>query len=396
MALETPTTAEIRANIVAQLEAALNQTIPLLPKAFNRVLAAAIAGVFVTLFKFGGFSWLQIFVRYASDKPTEVNGRTVVPLDEWGRLVGVTRTAATKAEMTADVTVDTQIGTLPTGTPSLGESNGFTYLTIGAVALDAPVVSVTIRASADQAGGGGAGALGNLEPGAIVSFANPLANVQKNMVITGTVVTAANQESVEAFRQRIQDKFQKRPQGGAYADYELWGEEAAGIINIYPYTSEDGGEVNVYAEATPASSGSPDGIPTAAQLQAVQDIIELDQNGLATRRPAGAFVNALPITRTAFTGKIYGLNVPDPVQTTADLISAVETAVFAAEPFIPGLSVPPRKDNISEAALGGIVAGIVAAAGGTFASFQLELSGAPIGLYILGEGEKAKITVSVV
>jgi len=394
MGPEPQTTAEIRANIVAQLEAALNQTIPLLPKAFNRVLAAAIAGVFVTLSKFGGFSWLQIFVRYASDKPTEVNGRTVVPLDEWGRLVGVTRTPATKAEHTADVTVDTQTGSLPTGTPLLGESNGFTYLTIGTVNLDAATVSVTIRASADQAGGGGAGALGNLEPGAIVSFANPLANVQKNAVITAQTVTAANEESVEAYRQRIQDKFQKRPQGGAYADYELWGEEAAGIINIYPYTSEDGGEVNVYAEATPASSGDPDGIPTPAQLQAVQDIIELDEDGLASRRPAGAFVRTFPISRTSFTVKVFGLNVPDPVQTQADITEAVETAVWDLEPYIPGLSVPPRKDQVSEAALGGIVAGIVAAAGGIFASVQLEISGAPVTLYILGEGEKAKATVS--
>ena len=52
MSLSTPTTQEVGDNIIAQLEASLNQSIPLLPKAFVRVLAKALAGVFILLYKF--------------------------------------------------------------------------------------------------------------------------------------------------------------------------------------------------------------------------------------------------------------------------------------------------------------------------------------------------------
>lgn len=277
MSLQTPTTKEINDNIIAQLEASLNQTIPLLPKSFLRVLARALSGVFVLLYKYGGFMFLQVFVRTATISSTVVNGRELSPLLEWGRLVGVgDPAAATNAELLIDITVETQTGTLPSGTQLLNSSNGVTYITIGAVALDAATVQATIRAVSDQAGGGGAGAIGNLDPGAVVSFANPLANVSRNAVVASQTVTGADGESTEAYRQRIIDRFQKRPQGGAYADYEQWGEEPAGILNVYPYTSECPGQVDLYVEATEASSGSPDGIPTSAQLQEVLDSVELD------------------------------------------------------------------------------------------------------------------------
>lgn len=393
MSLTTPTTKEINDNIIAQLEASLNQTIPLLPKAFLRVLAKALAGVFILLYKYGGFIFLQIFVRTASGKDTTVNGVVVSPLKFWGRLIGIgDPTPATNAELLIDITVTNQTGTLPSGTQLVNSDNGVTYITIGAVALDAATVQATIRAVSDQAGGGGAGAIGNLDPGAMVTFANPLANVDRNAVVDSQVVTGADAETTEAYRQRIIDRFQKRPQGGAYADYEQWGEEAAGIINVYPYTG-DPGEVDVYSEATVESSGSPDGIPTAAQLQAVLDLINFDSNGLASRRNANAFVNSFPITRTGFDVTVTGISgVDDLAQVQTDVTAAVTEYFLSVEPFIAGLSVPPRNDQLTRTRVSAIVEDIVTAAGGTFTSAIFNTTGAPgsLSAYALGEGEKAK------
>jgi len=393
MSLTTPTTKEINDNIIAQLEASLNQTIPLLPKAFLRVLAKALAGVFILLYKYGGFIFLQIFVRTASGKDTTVNGVVVNPLKFWGRLIGIgDPTPATNAELLIDITVTNQTGTLPSGTQLVNSDNGVTYITIGAVALDAATVQATIRAVSDQAGGGGAGAIGNLDPGAIVTFANPLANVDRNAVVDSQVVTGADAETTEAYRQRIIDRFQKRPQGGAYADYEQWGEEAAGIINVYPYTG-DPGQVNVYSEATVESSGSPDGIPTAAQLQAVLDLINFDSNGLASRRNANAFVNSFPITRTGFDVTVTGISgVDDLAQVQTDVTAAVTEYFLSVEPFIAGLSVPPRNDQLTRTRVSAIVEDIVTAAGGTFTSAIFNTTGTPgsLSAYVLGEGEKAK------
>ena len=77
MSINTPTTAEINAQIIAQLEASLNQTIPLLPKSFNRVLAKALAGVFIIIYKYAGFIALQQFVATATIEETTINGVTV-------------------------------------------------------------------------------------------------------------------------------------------------------------------------------------------------------------------------------------------------------------------------------------------------------------------------------
>lgn len=393
MSLTTPTTKEINDNIIAQLEASLNKTIPLLHKAFNRVLAKALAGVFILLYKYGGFIFLQIFVRTASGKDTTVNGVVVNPLKFWGRLIGIgDPTPAMNAELLIDITVTNQTGTLPSGTQLVNSDNGVTYITIGAVALDAATVQAAIRAVSDQAGGGGAGAIGNLDPGAIVTFANPLANVGRNAVVDSQVVTGADAETTEAYRQRIIDRFQKRPQGGAYADYKQWGEEAAGIINVYPYTG-DPGQVNVYSEATIESSGSPDGISTAAQLQAVLDLINLDSNGLASRRNTNAFVNSFPITRTGFDVTVTGISGADDLaQVQTDVTAAVTEYFLSVEPFIAGLSVPPRNDQLTRTRVSAIVEDIVTAAGGTFTSAIFNTTGTPgsRSAYILGDGEKAK------
>lgn len=391
MSLQTPTTKEISDNIIAQLEASLNQTIPLLPKSFLRVLAKALAGVFVLLYKYGGVMFLQIFVRTASANETTINGTVLTPLTEWGRLIGVgDPVPATNAELLIDITVETQTGVLPSGTQLVSTDNGVTYITIGVVALNAAVVQATVRAVSDQAGGGGSGAIGNLDPGAIISFANPLANVSRNTPVDSQTVTGANAESTEAYRQRVIDRFQKRPQGGAYADYEIWGEEVAGIINVYPYTSDCPGQVDVYAEATVESSGDPDGIPTPAQLQVVLDSIELDQNGLASRRPANALANAFPITRTGFDVRVTGLIVDNLAQVQATITTAIEEYFLDREPFIEGLSILPRRDRITRSAVGGVVDDIVSAAGGIFSSVIVTQNAVNIELYGLGIGEKSK------
>ncbi len=388
----TPTTSELNATIIAQLEAALNQTIPLLPKSFLRVIAKVLAAVNIILYKYAGFMFLQIFVKTATIKDTEVNGSIVSPLKEWGRLIGVgDPTAATNAEMTVDVTVTNQTGTLPSGSQLLGSTNGVTYLTIGAVALNAPVVSVDILAAGDQSGGNGSGTIGNLEIGDSVSFANPLPNIDSATTVSAIIVTAADAEATEVYRQRVIDRFQKPPQGGAYSDYEIWGEEVEGIINTYPYTSECPGIVNVYSEATEASSGSPDGIPTNAQLQAVKDSIELDQNGLASRRPATALVLSLPISRIAFDVTITGLVADNQAEVEQQIQDGVSQYFTGRDIFIPGLSILPRLDRITASGVAGVVDDIVNANGGIFTGATVSLDGANVSIYQLQEGEKCKL-----
>lgn len=392
MSLTTPSTADVSANILSQVEAKLGQTVPLLPKAFLRVLSNALGGVFILLYKYAGFTFLQMFVATATMEETTVNGRTIQPLVEWGRLVGVgDPTAATRAELVVEVTVTQVGGVLPAGSQLLFSSTGVVYQTTASIDLDASTKQVVIRASSDPSGGGGAGVIGNLAVNDILSFASPLSNVARDAKVVSQQLVAADAESVDSYRTRIIRRFQRPPQGGAYADYRAWGEEDGGILNIYPYTGDDPGEVDVYVEATVASSGSPDGIPTAGQLSAVADLIELDQGGLASRRPVGAAVNVLAITRTAFDVEITGLSVDDVPAAEAALEAALDEYLRAREPFIVGLSVLPRRDRVTDAAISGVADDVVSALGGSITSVAVERLSVPISAYSLVKGEKAKL-----
>lgn len=399
MSPPTPSINDIRTIIIAQLEAAFNQTIPLLPKAFNRVLANALAGVFILIFKYGGFIFLQIFVKTATIQEVTILGKTLSPLKEWGRLIGAgDPVPAEQAELEVLITVTQQIGVMPAGTQGLNTDNGVTYLLVASVDLNAPTVTGVFRASGDQGGGDGSGGIGNLEVGDIISFANPLSNVNRDTTVTAQIVTGADEEDTEVYRARVDNLFSSRPEGGALIDYVVWGRTVPGVIGIFPYTGANPGEIDVFAEATVESSGDPDGIPTAAQLTAVAEAIQLNDNGLASRRPAGSFVNVDAITRTGFDVTVSGLTVTNPVSVQADIESALIDYFLTRAPFVSGVTPSPRTDSITSSALTGVVNAVVVAADGFFSGLTFKQTGVGGNLfvYILGIGEKSKLTVPVV
>lgn len=390
MSLQTPTISDVNANIIAQLEASLGQTIPILPKSFSRVLAKALAAVFVLLYKYAGWMFLQLFVAHASFDETTINGKVIRPLVEWGRLIGVgDPTPATRAQLTIDVTVESQTGNLKAGSLLLRESTGVIYSVVSAVPLDAATVTATVQAVDDDQGNFGTGTIGNLEVGDTLSFANPLPYVAREVTVASVVTTAAEAETETNYRSRVIRRFQRKPQGGAYADYQAWAEEVEGIINAYPYTGEPG-EVDLYAEATVASSDA-DGIPTADQLTAVQDSILLDDEGIASRRPVNDAVNVLPITRVGLDVSVASLVVDDSATVQSDIEDAVDEHLRTLEPFIVGLSVLPRNDRALVSDIGGIVSDVVRAAGGTFGAVTMSQNNSTILSYTLQQGEKAKL-----
>jgi uncharacterized phage protein gp47/JayE len=391
VSLPVQTTQAIADNIVAQIEAEISQTVPLLPKAFVRVLAKAEAGVYVLLYKYAGFIFLQMFVAHATMQEVTINGKKIRPLVEWGRLVGVGDPyAATRAELKIAVKVTNLTGTLAAGAHVVRTETGVIYQVVAPVPLNASVVTATIRAVSDQRGGNGAGAIGNLLVGDVLSFANPLPNIATNATVSAVLVNGANAEPTEAYRARVIRRFQRRPQGGAHADYQLWAEEVPGIINAYPYSGElDGrpGEVDVFCEATPESSGNADGEPTPAQLAAVLASINLEVGGKASRRPIGAAVTARPITRQDFTVTVTGLT-PETGEVKDAIESAVSEYMLSREPYIEGLSTLPRRDVVTQGAVSGVVDDVTSAFGASYTSVTIT----PGPVRQLGHGQKAKLT----
>lgn len=381
------TTKEISDNLIVQLEATFGSS---MPKSFSRVLAKVLAGVFIILYKYCGFIFLQLFVSTASMRPTEINGKTVTPLIEWGRLIGAGDPfPATQAELVVRVTAEILGTTLPAATQIVSVASGVTYITMQAVTLDTALTDIGVVAVSDQSGGGGAGTIGNLEPGAALSFANPLSGVARGISVVSQAVTGTDAETDDQYRTRVISRFQLRPQGGAYVDYKLWAESTHGVLQAYPYTSSTPGQVNVYIE----SSTEPDGIPTTAQLEAALESIKYDNStGLATRRPAGALVNTLAIIRVPFSVEIVGLSVENPVIVKANIEAALNAYFLERSPYLVGLTLPPRLDRITESAVSGIVEDVVSLANGIFTEAKLYKSAVLTPIYTLGIGEKAKLT----
>jgi len=397
MSWTVPTTKELADSFIAKLESKLSQTIPLLPKAFERVLSTTLAGQRTLLYKYAGFLGLQMFVSHATDRETTINGKTVRPLVELGRLIGVgDPDAATRAELIVDVTVTDQTGeTVEAGTQLIRKETGVIYLTLEPFDRDAATKQVTIRASSDQDGNGGRGTIGNLEAGDTVSFLKPLSDVEREATVSSQQKTAADAEGTEVYRGRVRRRRQSPPQGGAYADYQAWAEGVTGIIHAYPYTSDTPGEIDVYCEATEASSGSADGIPTQQQLDDVAAAIDKDESGVPTRRPANAAVNVFAIARKSFDIVVADLTVDDEATIKTSIENGVDEYLRDREPYIEGLSYLPR-NRVTQAEIAGIIAGIVHAASGTFSGVELHETGGGVvtGGYTLQDGEKAKLNAA--
>lgn len=381
----TPTTQQLNDQIITDLAGALGQTIPFLPKSFLRVLARVLAAVVVLLFKYAGFIFLQLFVATATYEEVTILGQRFRPLERWGILLGVgTKNAATPAELAVSVPVLTQGGTLKAGQKLVRSETGVIYEVAFPVTLNAATVTATVRPISDAQGGDGAGTIGNLTVGDALSFANAPADVASQVTVSSVLKTGQAAETVEAYRARIIQRAQRKPQGGAYADYQQWGEEADGIAHVYPYSGLPG-EIDLYVE----SATEVDGIPTGPQLDAVWYAVQYTGGvtaGLANRRPINAAVNVKKITRTAFDVVVAGL-APDTSDNRAAIEDGLKEYFLSREPYIEGLSTLPRSDRVTEAEVSGLVAGIVNARGATVNG--VTLVGGPA--QTLGPGQKAKL-----
>ena len=392
MALDVPSTQTVSDQIIAAIESEIGKSISLLPKSFTRVLSKALAGLWTITYKYTAWSHLQKYVAYASFNETEVNGRKLRPLVEWGRLVGVgDPVAATNAQLTVSFgVINTDSSTLPAGSQLVHPSSGVIYITMSDVSLDADPETVNVLAASDTDNGGGAGTVGNRNNGDVLQWANPIAQLNTvGATVTGTTVTAADAETEDAYRARVVDRFAGRAEGGAYSDYAIWATEVNGIINAYVYTGDEPGSVEVYIEADEASSNE-DGIPTDAQKAAVEASIEQTSGGLASRRPVSAYVTVRKISRQGYDVTVNGLSTEDDA-TKAAIDQALDDYFRGREPFILGLSKLPRLDRVTVAAVSGVVDETAAAFGATVTSATLALSGGAITADTLGEGQKAKL-----
>lgn len=390
MPLENKTASEINELIINQIEAQINQTIPILPISFTRILSKILSGVFVILYKVAQKIFLDIFVSTASFKETTIYGKKVTPLIEWGVLVGVGQPrAATQAKYEIEITVNSVGEILPSGTQFVSTINGLSYVTQKDYTLTAGPDTIGVVCTTG-------GTAGNLEAGKIkiLSLANTLGIIDPDAEITSIVLAGTDAESETDYRQRVVERFQLRPQGGALSDYRIWASDVAGVLQTYIYTG-DPANVLIYVAGDPDIYA--DRIPSSGLLVSVGEACTYDpETGLATRKPLTAildpdgdesYANVLPIALKTFDVTISDLVATDMAYVQSQIRTALDSFFESREPFILGLSLLPRKDIVNTAQVISIVTDIVNANNGTFSTATIYFEGSVIPSHILEQGQ---------
>jgi len=395
MSLENKTVSEINQLIIDQLEAAFNQLIPILPKNFCRVLAKILSGVFIILYKSSQWIFLQIFVSTASFKEVTIYGKKITPLTEWGKLIGVgTPFPSLQARLQIKIFVNNLGETLPSGTQFLSTINGLIYITQQDYLLDLAIFYIDVICTTG-------GIAGNLEVGQIVSVVNTAGYIENDGEVFFIIQSGTDSESEEQYRQRVVERFQLQPQGGALADYRIWSQDAPGVYQTFIYTGDIPGHVLIYVAGDPEIY--PFRYPTPGLLINVGNVCTYNPiTGFATRKPVtaiidpagdGSYGNVLPIDVIFFDVIIYNLVADDLIYIKSLIQQAIGDFIFSREPYILGLSILPKKEKISQSALVGIVYDIVNANNASFTSASLLFSGLPTESYILGEGQLAVLNL---
>lgn len=392
MALQQRTTKEIYDLIIAQMKSEMGESISILPKSFISILATVMAGVFMILYKTCNWIFLQIFVSTASYEEVSILGKTVSPLTEWGRLIGVgDPTPASQCVVSAKVKVIQKENSIFSGTQFTASLNGLTYITTNSYTFneDEAIINLTCAES---------GAKGNLHKGDLLNIVNPVSFLEDSVEVVDLVKVGSDKESESSYRKKITERFQLQPEGGALSDYRAWANATAGVKNSYIYTGEPG---NVLVYVLADEDLYTDRIPDSALLLEVGRNIDINPNtNLATRRPLtaiidpagdGSYSNIRAVKVIEFDVEILQLKVEAQAEVNKLIKEALTNYFLEREPFLKGLALPPQKNIINETNIIALVDDIVKNYNGVFLGVKNVLNNIITTQYTLKEGEVAKL-----
>jgi len=386
---------EIESLIISGLQQEFNNRLRILPKSFIKILSKVFAGVFVILFKQIGWLFLQIFPETAYWQEINVLGVRIRPLVKWGVLIGVgepRRGTQWKGVISVNVT---RINTfLDSGTQLKSDITGKIYLVDETITLQNNIEHIPVTCAE-------AGSAGNLEINDILNFVNPLGNVSKASTVETLTKDAIDDETEPDYRFRVVSRWRMQPQGGALADYRIWGQEVPGVLNIYPYkdiSSPSG--VFVYVSGVPALYK--DRIASAAlQIAVGKSCVFNPETGKATRKPLTAiidplgnetFLNVKSVTITIFDIYIEGLTGIPALDYSNAVKTPIEEYFLGREPYIRGLSDDNnRTDQVTRNNVSSVADQVAISLKSEFDNVVMRKSGNITPSYTLGMGELCKL-----
>lgn len=371
MAVNIPTFKQLYDDIIADLEAELNITIPIFGKSFLRAFAVVQASKQKLYYLSIANLQKNIFVDTA--EPEALGGT----LERYGRIkLGRSPYKSTPGSYQVSVTGD--IGAvIPVNTTfkssDTSTNPGKLYVLDAEYTFVAGVNLIIVRALEG-------GLDSQLSIGDIVTSTSPIANAESKGAITNETIEPLAAETVEEYRAKAIQAYQLEPQGGAAADYILWAEDAQGLKRVYPYTKSGfSNEIQIFIEATVADSIDGKGTPSAALIQEVDDVTEFDPDNTKPisergRRPIGVFnIDFLPIIlKTVDVEIINYANLTPTIESS--ISNSITSFVDTVRPFVDNADVLADKNDILS--INNLISVILKAVpGGVFEQVILRIDG---------------------
>lgn len=248
---------------------------------------------------------------------------------------------------------------------------GFLYILDVAYTLTGSGDTITLRALT-------AGTTSLLAVSDTLTSTAPIINVNSVVTVASIFVDPIDAETIEQYRAVALQAYQLSPQGGAPADYVLWGMDAAGVRKIYPYVGATD-EIDIFVEAILSDSVGPPfkGVPTPTILTDVTNDIETDPVTGIQRRPMGTFV----VNVAAIHPRDADITIDSGGTITADqqatIIAALTESIYQIRPFIAGVdNAANRNDTISVFGIGNVIIQSVGTV--IIASIDLDVGGSPV------------------
>jgi uncharacterized phage protein gp47/JayE len=333
-----PTISQLYNDVLADLQTEYGVTISAFGRVWLRAFAAVQAGKLKLYYLAIAFVQKNVFPDTAE---SEATGGT---LERFGRVkIGRNPYPATQGVYDAQVT-GTIAATIPAQTTFKSNDDSKTpgqlYILDNAHVMASATDTILLRALT-------AGSAAQLAVGDGLTATAPIIGVDAAATVSAEDTAPADAETTEQYRAKVLQSFRLYPQGGASADYRIWGLEAGGVKQIYPYAASGSpGEINVFVEANINDSDDGMGSAGAGILADVAAHIEADQTTGAGRRPLGVFaVNVASVVVDEVVVTVTGASSISTAN-QALITAALEDAVNAVRPFIGGADTASEKNDV--------------------------------------------------
>lgn len=253
MPLDRPSLQELIERVYADIESQLPGTDARLRRSNLGVLGRTHSGVTHGLY--GHLDW--------QSKQLLPDTAELEYLERHASVYKITRIAAGKAAGSITFT-GTDTSVIPAGT-IVQRSDAVEFTTDAEATINAGSAIAAVTAVEG-------GVASNTDAGSSVTLVNPIAGVNSTASVTTAIANGTDAESDDSLRERLLDRIQQPPHGGAEFDYVKWAKEVSGVTRAWEYPQEMGiGTVTVRFVVDDHAVSS---IPDAAKVTEVQDHID--------------------------------------------------------------------------------------------------------------------------